>query len=235
MTSKARLTMVAAMAVAATMAAAAPAGAASGQRLKGCYPADSQTVVANEFVRVYTVPSTAPGTENSRRFVECSLERGLRRSLGGVDRGSVDATHIIDNVRIAGRMVGYARTATGGAGSGALSVVIVRDGTTGKALFSEPSTTGTPQIQTVSDLEIKSTGSAVWIVSYLTNDAQNRNYDGRQVRAVNLSQSRHPTTVDSGLAIAERGSLALSRHSNDAGGNAFYWSKGGSVFSSVLY
>lgn len=227
MTRRARY-LVAAAGAAAMLVAAAPAEGRTDARRLACYPSGSRTVTANEFVRVYTTPSHSPESQHSRRFVACSLERGLRRSLGGLDTGLFN-THLIANVRIAGRMVGYTRTAVGDSDQ---TDVIVRDATTGTALFSEPSTTGTQQIQVVSDLEITSTGSAVWIASYLTSDTQNRNYNGREVQAVEIGSGRHPVVRDSGLDI-DAGSLALGRPNAD-GVSPIYWSKGGTVRSSTL-
>ena len=236
MTRTARFTLVAA-AAAATMATAAAPAAASHARCRLCNPPGSQTLTADEFGRVYTV--RAP---QRRRVVACSYASGRRHSLKGLagpgraalgedGPNCVFQEHLISQVRLAGGLVGYVRIECGLSLS---SKIVVRDLRTGRALYSEPATEGpgADPTSTVTDFELKPTGSTVWIADHDATDTDS-GIDDRQVRVIEARLGQHPITRASGLDI-EAGSLAMVRRESIAGTNPFYWRQGGEVRSSSL-
>jgi hypothetical protein len=199
-----------------------PAPAAqAGHRSAACYPGGSRTVVANDLVRVYGVPSTDPDAQGTRRLVACSLSSGRRQALGGNDGCSARAD-VIPEIRLSGRMVGYVRADC----IGYLASVIVRNMATGGAIVDEPVAPG--RGHQVTDFEIKPNGSAVWIVGWKNAEYEN-DLEGRLVQVLEVATDRHPRTVDDSLGIVP-GSLALGR-ARSGGTSRFYWEKAGALYS----
>ena len=204
----------AAVAVLASAASASPAAAA-----ERCQAKNSRTEEAGRYARVYSVRRIQDDAV-TRRWYGCLYSSGRRIRLGDVGP-SGQFSDRISPVRLAGRHVAYASEYTASTGDALGAVVQVRDLRTGAFVrrFQSP---GDPNTYDVTDLEVRTNGSAAWIARIIAGTPAFTSYE---VRLFPSSQAQS-TIADAGSSIGAR-SLALSA-------GTLYWTREGAARSAVL-